>query len=70
MDTLIKQSQLAMASVMSVLSHSGVDFSEMDEREMIGKARSISALCAHEYDRKYRGKGTRVCKKCGGLQSN
>jgi len=70
MNTLIKESPRAMASVVSVLEHAGIDHHTMTTDEMIDKSRGLSAPCAHNFDRPYRGRGTRECTKCGGLQDN
>ena len=70
MNTLIKESPRAMKSVKSVLIHAGINFTLMDKDEMIDNSRSISARCAHDFDRPYKGHGTRICKKCGSLQDN
>ena len=70
MNSLIRNSTLAMESVHSVLTHAGIDFSEMTQDEMINASRKISAPCAHKFDRPYSGHGTRICLKCGGLQTN
>ena len=70
MNSLIINSKAAMESVRSVLNHANIDFSSMNDDDMVNRSRSISAPCKHEYDRPYKGHGIRKCIKCGGLQSN
>lgn len=67
---LIKESKAAMDCVRAVLDHAAIDCSQMSVDEAIDKSRSLTARCKHDFDRPYKGHGTRICKKCGSLQTN
>jgi len=66
----IIESTSAFKSVISVLDHHGIDYTHLSADQMVDLARGYSAPCNHDWDRAYHGAGTRVCKKCGGLQDN
>jgi len=70
MNELIKSSEQAMTSVRSVLLKANIDTTSMTTDEMIDKSRSITAPCRHDFDRAYKGEGTRICTNCGSLQTN
>lgn len=70
MNNSIRENAKAMECVAAILAHAKVNTEGMDSDEMIDTSRKLSAGCAHTYDRPYKGAGTRVCTKCGGLQDN